>query len=40
MNSLENMPVFSTEKFYQACWQFCRLKTYSPRTARPLLCGY
>jgi hypothetical protein len=38
--SLENMPVFSTAKFYEACRLFCRLKTYSPMTARPLLCGY
>jgi hypothetical protein len=40
MNLLENMPVFFTETFYQACRQFCRLKAYSLQTARPLLCGY
>jgi len=40
MNSLENMPMFSTEKFYQVCQQFCRSKAYSLQTARPLLCGY
>jgi hypothetical protein len=39
-NSLENMPVFSTENFYRTCRLFCRSKTYSLKTARPLLCGY
>jgi hypothetical protein len=39
-NSLENMPVFSSENFYRTCRQFCRSRTYSLKTARPLLCGY
>ena len=40
MDSLENKHVFSTEKFYQTCRQFCSSKTYSLQTARRLLCGY
>jgi hypothetical protein len=39
-SSLENMPVFSTEKFYNACRSFCGSKTYSVQTTRRLLCGY
>jgi hypothetical protein len=39
-SSLENMPVFSTEKFYDVCRSFCAPKRYSVTTARPLLCGY
>jgi hypothetical protein len=39
-SSLENMPVFSTEKFYDVCRSFCGSRTYSVQTARPLLCGY
>ena len=39
-NSLEQMPVFSTEKFYQVCQRFCSSKAYSLQTARAILCGY
>jgi hypothetical protein len=39
-SSLENMPVFSTEKFYDVCRSFCGSKTYSVQTARSVLCGY
>jgi len=37
---LENKPVFSTDKFYGVCRQFCTTKTYSVKAARLPLCGY
>ena len=32
--------VFSTDKFYELCRQFCTSKTYSVKAARLPLCGY
>jgi len=37
---LEEMPVFTTRKFYEACTDICTAKSYRVRPARTVLCGY
>ena len=39
-NSLEEMPVFSSQNFYNVCTTVCMRKLYVAKQARSILCGY
>src|SRR6266446_8231361 len=39
-NSLEEMPVFTSRKFYSVCTAICTTKSYVAKQARSILCGY
>jgi len=39
-NSLEEMPVFSSQNFYSVCTTVCMRKLYVAKQARSILCGY
>ena len=39
-NSLEQMPVFTSRKFYSVCTAICTTKSYVAKQARSILCGY
>jgi hypothetical protein len=39
-NRLEEMPVFTSRKFYGVCTTVCTSKSYVAKQARSILCGY
>jgi hypothetical protein len=39
-NSLEEMSVFTSRKFYSVCTAICTTKSYVAKQARSILCGY
>ena len=39
-DSLEEMPVFSSQNFYSVCTTVCMRKLYVAKQARSILCGY
>ena len=40
LNSLEEMPVFTSRNFYSVCTAICTTKSYVAKQARRILCGY
>jgi hypothetical protein len=38
--NLEEMPVFTIQKFYNVCATICTSKSYVAKQARSVLCGY
>ena len=40
LNSLEEMPVFTSRNFYSVCTAICTTRSYVAKQARRILCGY